>query len=179
MVRVWDRRTLDDSKAKPVGILTGHTDGVTFVDSKVGKCLSTLLIFPISIFTLPSVLAPLTFSLMFFSTYSISSFQERKFSPFPPDHQGDGRYLISNGKDQALKLWDVRRFGNQDGMDQVRKAVNKSNWDYRWEPVPKRNMKRAKLNGDVSVMTYRGHGVLCTLIRYCSFLSCGCHGFFL
>ena len=35
LVRVWDRRTLDDSKAKPVGILTGHTDGVTFVDSKV------------------------------------------------------------------------------------------------------------------------------------------------
>ena len=85
--------------------------------------------------------------------------------PLSPSSQGDGRYLISNGKDQTLKLWDVRRFGNQEGMDQVRKAVNKSNWDYRWEAVPKRNMKKAKLNGDVSVMTYRGHGVLCTLIR--------------
>jgi len=111
-VKVWDRRTLDEAKPKPVGVLTGHTDGVTFVDSK-----------------------------------------------------GDGRYLISNGKDQTLKLWDIRRFGNQDGVEQVKKALGKSNWDYRWEAVPKRNMKKAKLSGDVSVMTYRGHGVLCTLIR--------------
>ena len=80
--------------------------------------------------------------------------------------QGDGRYLISNGKDQTLKLWDVRRFGSQEGMEQVRKAVGKSNWDYRWEAVPKRTMKKTKITGDVSVMTYRGHGVLHTLIRY-------------
>jgi len=111
-VKVWDRRTLDEAKPKPVGVLTGHTDGITFVDSK-----------------------------------------------------GDGRYLISNGKDQTLKLWDIRRFGSQDGVEQVKKAVHKSNWDYRWEAVPKRNMKKAKISGDVSVMTYRGHGVLCTLIR--------------
>lgn len=25
------------------------------------------------------------------------------------DSKGDGRYFISNGKDQAIKLWDIRR----------------------------------------------------------------------
>lgn len=28
------------------------------------------------------------------------------------DTRGDGRYLISNGKDQALKLWDVRKMSS-------------------------------------------------------------------
>jgi WD repeat-containing protein 23 len=112
LVKVWDRRSLSEEHTKPVGYLTGHTDGVTFIDSK-----------------------------------------------------GDGRYLISNGKDQTVKLWDIRRFGTHEGAEQVRKAVSKQNWDYRWQPVPKKNMKKMKLNGDVSVMTYRGHGVLHTLIR--------------
>lgn len=28
------------------------------------------------------------------------------------DSRGDGRYLISNGKDQAIKLWDVRKMSS-------------------------------------------------------------------
>lgn len=44
------------SRAQPAGVLTGHLEGITFVDSR-----------------------------------------------------GDGRYLISNGKDQTTKLWDIRR----------------------------------------------------------------------
>ncbi len=38
-VKVWDRRTLDEAMPKPVGTLTGHTDGVTFIDARV--CTAT------------------------------------------------------------------------------------------------------------------------------------------
>ena len=31
--------------------------------------------------------------------------------------QGDGRYLISNCKDQSIKLWDVRKFSSQSALE--------------------------------------------------------------
>lgn len=55
IVQVWDRRCLG-TKGQPAGILMGHLEGVTFINSR-----------------------------------------------------GDGRYLISNGKDQTTKLWDIRK----------------------------------------------------------------------
>ncbi|XP_046880400.1 LOW QUALITY PROTEIN: DDB1- and CUL4-associated factor 11 [Hypomesus transpacificus] len=79
--------------------------------------------------------------------------------------KGDARYLISNSKDQSIKLWDVRRFSPREGLAASRLAVTQQNWDYRWQQVPQRALKRHKLTGDTSVMTYRGHGVLHTLIR--------------
>ncbi|XP_066519017.1 DDB1- and CUL4-associated factor 11 [Hoplias malabaricus] len=79
--------------------------------------------------------------------------------------KGDARYLISNSKDQTIKLWDVRKFSSKDGLAASRLAVTQQNWDYRWQQVPQRALKRHKLQGDTSVMTYRGHGVLHTLIR--------------
>ncbi|XP_026879764.2 DDB1- and CUL4-associated factor 11 [Electrophorus electricus] len=77
----------------------------------------------------------------------------------------DARYLISNSKDQTIKLWDVRKFSPKEGLAASRLAVTQQNWDYRWQQVPQRALKRHKLTGDTSVMTYRGHGVLHTLIR--------------
>lgn len=53
--QVWDRRCFV-SKGQPAGILMGHLEGITFINSR-----------------------------------------------------GDGRYLISNGKDQTTKLWDIRK----------------------------------------------------------------------
>ncbi|KAI5092150.1 DDB1- and CUL4-associated factor 11 [Silurus meridionalis] len=79
--------------------------------------------------------------------------------------KGDARYLISNSKDQTIKLWDVRKFSPKEGLAASRLAVTQQNWDYRWQQVPQRALKRHKLTGDTSVMTYRGHGVLHTLIR--------------
>ncbi|EGD79292.1 WD repeat domain 23 [Salpingoeca rosetta] len=32
--KVWDRRTIDGSRASPVGAFRGHTHGITFIDSK-------------------------------------------------------------------------------------------------------------------------------------------------
>ncbi|KAK3515421.1 hypothetical protein QTP70_019915 [Hemibagrus guttatus] len=79
--------------------------------------------------------------------------------------KGDARYLISNSKDQTIKLWDVRKFSPKEGLAASRLAVTQQNWDYRWQQVPQRALKKHKLTGDTSVMTYRGHGVLHTLIR--------------
>ncbi|KAI2649088.1 DDB1- and CUL4-associated factor 11 [Labeo rohita] len=79
--------------------------------------------------------------------------------------KGDARYLISNSKDQTIKLWDVRKFSPKEGLAASRLAVTQQNWDYRWQQVPQRALKRHRLTGDTSVMTYRGHGVLHTLIR--------------
>ncbi|CAH1170358.1 unnamed protein product [Phaedon cochleariae] len=112
-VKVWDRRTLDEKSPQPVGVLAGHVDGVTFIDSK-----------------------------------------------------GDGRHLISNSKDQSIKLWDVRVFSGSDAAEQSFRAVTEQTWDYRWQDVPKKLFTtKAKLEGDTSVMTYKGHVVIKTLVR--------------
>lgn len=52
--------------------------------------------------------------------------------------QGDARYLISNSKDQSIKLWDVRKFSPKEGLAASRLAVTQQNWDYRWQQVPQR-----------------------------------------
>jgi DDB1- and CUL4-associated factor 11 len=35
LVLVWDRRALNESQPKPVGVFAGHTSGITFVHSRV------------------------------------------------------------------------------------------------------------------------------------------------
>jgi WD repeat-containing protein 23 len=82
---VWDRRTLRESDPQPVGTLAGHSDGITFIDSK-----------------------------------------------------GDGRYLITNSKDQSIKLWDMRVFASEEAIQNTRQCVSEQNWDYRWQRVPKK-----------------------------------------
>lgn len=83
LAKVWDRRTLNETEPKPVGVLAGHMDGITFIDSR-----------------------------------------------------GDGRYLISNSKDQSIKLWDIRVFSGNEAQTNTLKAVNQQAWDYRWQEVP-------------------------------------------
>ncbi|KAM7254000.1 hypothetical protein ACFE04_031682 [Oxalis oulophora] len=107
LCKVWDRRCLT-SAGKPAGILLGHLEGVTFIDSR-----------------------------------------------------GDGRYFISNGKDQSIKLWDIRKMASSLKSNLVYRNYE---WDYRWMdyPPPTSNLIHP---GDQSVATYRGHSVLRTLIR--------------
>lgn len=83
------------------------------------------------------------------------------------DPRGDGRYLLSNSKDQSIKLWDIRKFTPEGDVDRFAKEVRRLHWDYRWECVPKQMKYEIKkmCEGDTSVMTYRGHSVLQTLIR--------------
>lgn len=56
--------------------------------------------------------------------------------------RGDSRYLISNSKDQSIKLWDVRVFSSQSAVQSTMRAVYEQTWDYRWQGVPtKRKIK--------------------------------------
>lgn len=80
--------------------------------------------------------------------------------------RGDGRHLLTNSKDQSIKLWDVRKFSSHEGLKNTQKAVSSQKWDYRWQKVPKAltNPKK-QVEGDTSIMTYSGHSVLQTLCR--------------
>lgn len=71
--------------------------------------------------------------------------------------------MISNGKDQSIKLWDLRAMANPSDCKGVsrRRAMG---WDYRSGWVPQRRSNEQRPN-DISIMTYRGHRVAQTLIR--------------
>nr|XP_006811903.1 PREDICTED: DDB1- and CUL4-associated factor 11-like [Saccoglossus kowalevskii] len=112
MVKVWDRRTLSEASPEPVGKLAGHSDGITYIDSKK-----------------------------------------------------DNYHLISNSKDQSIKLWDTRKFSSSDCVEAARRAVAQQQWDYRWQTFPQSARRNRSIAGDPSLMTYRGHSVLQTLIR--------------
>ncbi len=58
----------------------------------------------------------------------------------------DTRYLISNCKDQSIKLWDMRRFANDSTIQKSRIASSAINrvWDYRVE-VPPRTCKKKSM----------------------------------
>ncbi|XP_031373573.1 LEC14B protein isoform X2 [Punica granatum] len=105
--KVWDRRCFN-TREKPAGVLVGHIEGITFIDSR-----------------------------------------------------GDGRYFISNGKDQAIKLWDIRKMSSNETSSL---SFRNYDWDYRWMDYHGR-AQHLKHPNDQSVTTYRGHSVLRTLIR--------------
>ncbi|KAH7923909.1 WD40 repeat-like protein [Leucogyrophana mollusca] len=78
--------------------------------------------------------------------------------------KGDGRYIISNGKDQALRLWDLRKMCSSEDFDNgANRDFRSHSYDYRYGHYPK--PRRSAHPNDCSVMTYRGHAVLRTLIR--------------
>eukprot|EP01099_Mayorella_cantabrigiensis_P008694 TRINITY_DN821_c0_g4_i1.p1 TRINITY_DN821_c0_g4~~TRINITY_DN821_c0_g4_i1.p1 ORF type:complete len:484 (-),score=75.44 TRINITY_DN821_c0_g4_i1:17-1468(-) len=82
------------------------------------------------------------------------------------DSKGDGRYLISNGKDQCIKLWDLRKMSSD-----ADPPAGQSDWDYRYGAFHAAHHHRELFNGtrvhrdDQSIMSYRGHQVFQTLIR--------------
>jgi WD repeat-containing protein 23 len=53
------------------------------------------------------------------------------------DSKNDGRYLMSNSKDQSIKLWDMRHFSPKEAETNVRSSLQTRHWDYRWDKVPK------------------------------------------
>jgi DDB1- and CUL4-associated factor 11 len=78
------------------------------------------------------------------------------------DSKGDGTYILSNGKDQSAKLWDLRMMYSSAKFEEL-EPTRTSEFDYRWGryddadwfPHPHDN----------SLVTFRGHKVLRTLIR--------------
>ena len=93
---------MNETDPKPVGLMAGHIDGITYVESKK-----------------------------------------------------DGRYFLTNSKDQSMKLWDMRAFSSNIGVENAKRALGENNWDYRWQRVP----KRRKLNLNITYIysyTYSG-----------------------
>jgi len=82
------------------------------------------------------------------------------------DSKGDGRYILSNGKDQSMKLWDLRMVmpsGDFDRIKPHRRVTNRQRYDYRWASYNEDNWYPDP--HDNSLVTFRGHRVLRTLIR--------------
>lgn len=96
---------------REVGIFAGHTEGLTYVESK-----------------------------------------------------GDGRYLLSNGKDQTMKLWDTRKMlSSEQTAGWGPSYQGRTGFDYRLMRYPDEYYHPHP--HDCSVVTFRGHSVLITLIR--------------
>ncbi|EFQ29533.1 WD domain-containing protein [Colletotrichum graminicola] len=81
------------------------------------------------------------------------------------DSKGDGRYILSNGKDQTMKLWDLRMVMSTAEFDEANptRLTAHSNFDYRWGTF--RDVDWFPHPNDNSVVTFRGHRVMRTLIR--------------
>merc|ERR1719498_331707 len=81
------------------------------------------------------------------------------------DARGDGRYVLSNSKDQTVKLWDLRKMATHaEAAAMPAPDRDGSEWDYRGMDYPFWGAKW-KHPSDLSAITYRGHSVRATLIR--------------
>ena len=108
LIKVWDRRSMGDSRE--AGVFMGHTEGLTYVDSK-----------------------------------------------------GDGRYVLSNGKDQTMKLWDLRKMMSTEESSKINHGQYTRRFDYRF--MNYNDVDYRPHPHDCSLVTYVGHSVLKTLIR--------------
>ncbi|KAJ5377477.1 LEC14B protein [Penicillium cataractarum] len=79
------------------------------------------------------------------------------------DSKGDGRYVLSNSKDQTMKLWDLRKMMPPSRADAVERNAYSTDFDYRFQEYPESH--RVAHPYDHSVVTFRGHRVLKTLVR--------------
>lgn len=80
----------------------------------------------------------------------------------------NGLYLASNGKDQLLKLWDIRKMTDIDTYNKRLQPLRRcEGFDYRMDSYGF-NGRQTKHPQDKSVFTFMGHAVLSTLIR-CQF----------
>jgi DDB1- and CUL4-associated factor 11 len=79
------------------------------------------------------------------------------------DSKGDGRYVLSNGKDQMMKLWDLRKMMSPSKFDRLDLTKYTTGFDYRFMPYTEEEYQPHP--HDCSVVTFRGHRVLKTLIR--------------
>ncbi|KAI4865220.1 WD40 repeat-like protein [Hypoxylon rubiginosum] len=81
------------------------------------------------------------------------------------DSKNDGRYLLSNGKDQSMKLWDLKMMHTTARFEELnpRQHTRYSEFDYRWGRFDDADWFAHP--HDNSLVTFRGHKVLRTLIR--------------
>jgi WD repeat-containing protein 23 len=86
------------------------------------------------------------------------------------DSKGDGRYVLSNAKDQTAKLWDLRKMMSKEKADKVDINAHTTRFEYRSNAYDERTYRPHP--HDCSLVTFRGHKVLKTLIR-CHFSPAG------
>jgi WD repeat-containing protein 23 len=79
------------------------------------------------------------------------------------DSKGDGRYVLSNGKDQTAKLWDLRNMLSKEKADTIDPRRYTTGFEYRSHAYDDNDYRPHP--HDCSVVTFRGHKVLKTLIR--------------
>jgi WD repeat-containing protein 23 len=79
------------------------------------------------------------------------------------DSKGDGRYVLSNAKDQTAKLWDLRKMMSKEKADEVDIHKYTTRFEYRSNAYPEYDF--IPHPHDCSLVTFRGHKVLKTLIR--------------
>ncbi|KAF1913824.1 WD40-repeat-containing domain protein, partial [Ampelomyces quisqualis] len=79
------------------------------------------------------------------------------------DSKGDGRYVLSNGKDQTAKLWDLRKMISTDKVDRIDTNAYTTRFEYRSNAYDENDYRPHP--HDCSIVTFRGHKVLKTLIR--------------
>lgn len=79
------------------------------------------------------------------------------------DSKGDGRYVLSNGKDQTMKLWDLRKMMTTEKFSRLDPSCYTTSFDYRFMAYEEKGFKPHP--HDCSLVTFRGHRVLKTLIR--------------
>lgn len=79
------------------------------------------------------------------------------------DSKGDGRYVLSNSKDQTMKLWDLRKMMSTAKFDTLEPTSYGTGFDYRFDRFPSDYYYPHP--HDCSVVTFRDHRVLRTLIR--------------
>ena len=79
------------------------------------------------------------------------------------DSKGDGRYVLSNGKDQMMKLWDLRKMMPTEKASRLDPNQYTTSFDYRFMNYDEKDYEPHP--HDCSLVTFRGHRVLKTLIR--------------
>lgn len=79
------------------------------------------------------------------------------------DSKGDGRYVLSNAKDQTAKLWDIRKMMSKGKADQV--DINRYTTRFEYRSNAYDESEYVPHPHDCSLVTFRGHKVLKTLIR--------------
>ena len=79
------------------------------------------------------------------------------------DSKGDGRYVLSNGKDQMMKLWDLRKMMPTEKASELDPSRFTTGFDYRFMTYSEDDYHPHP--HDCSLVTFRGHSVLKTLIR--------------
>ncbi|RMZ72138.1 wd repeat [Pyrenophora seminiperda CCB06] len=79
------------------------------------------------------------------------------------DSKGDGRYVLSNGKDQTAKLWDLRKMMSKEKADTIDPNKYTTRFEYRSSSYDPKDYSPHP--HDCSLVTFRGHKVLKTLIR--------------